>query len=124
MSLRVLVVEDNLLNQKLTRTILKVNGFEVDIADNAEDALTLLETLRPDIILTDIQMPGMDGVAFARIVKQREDLKGIPIVALTAYAMRGDREQFLAQGLDGYISKPIDTATFPDTVRKYAERKA
>ncbi|HUR68755.1 MAG TPA: response regulator [Candidatus Thermoplasmatota archaeon] len=122
--IKVLVVEDNLLNQKLTRTILKVNGFEVEVADSAEDALRLLDTLRPDIILTDIQMPGIDGVQFAKIVKARTDLAGIPVVALTAYAMRGDREHFLAQGLDGYISKPIDAQTFPEVVRGYATRKS
>ena len=119
---RVLVVEDNRLNQKLVLTILRVNGFEVEAADSAEDALDLLERSRPDVILTDIQMPGMDGVEFARIVKSREDLKGIPVVALTAYAMRGDRERFLSQGLDGYIAKPIDAKTLPAIVRDYAAR--
>jgi CheY-like chemotaxis protein len=127
MNIRVLVVEDNLLNQKLTKTILRVNGFDVDVADSAEDALRMLDAAKPapyDIILTDIQMPGMDGVAFAKIVKSRDDLHRIPVVALTAYAMRGDREKFLSQGLDGYISKPIDAQTFPEVVRGYATRKA
>lgn len=124
--IRVLVVEDNLLNQKLAKTILKVHGFDVEVADSAEDALRKLAPgaiVRPDIILTDIQMPGMDGVAFAKLVKARTDLQGIPVVALTAYAMRGDREHFLSQGLDGYISKPIDAQTFPEVVRGYAMAK-
>lgn len=124
--IRVLVVEDNILNQKLAKTILKIHGFEVDVADSAEDALRDLELgtiARPDIILTDIQMPGMDGVAFAKLVKGRPDLAGIPVIALTAYAMRGDREHFLSQGLDGYISKPIDAQTFPEVVRSYAAAK-
>jgi CheY-like chemotaxis protein len=124
--LRVLIVEDNLLNQKLTKTILTVHGFEVEVADSAEDALHMLDAAGaklPDIILTDIQMPGMDGVTFAKVVKGRGDLHGIPVVALTAYAMRGDREHFLSQGLDGYISKPIDAQTFPEIVRSYATGK-
>lgn len=123
--IRVLLVEDNALNQKLAKTILRVNGFEVEVADDAEAALKVLDTGASfDIILTDIQMPGMDGVAFAKIVKSRPDRQGIPIVAVTAYAMRGDREKYLAQGLDGYISKPIDASTFPEVVRRYAQRDA
>jgi two-component system cell cycle response regulator DivK len=115
----ILVVEDNPMNQKLTKTLLALEGADVRVAESAEQALQVLETFRPAIILTDIQMPGMDGLQLTALLKSREDMKGIRIVALTAYAMRGDRDRFLAAGCDGYISKPIDAKTFAGVVASY-----
>jgi CheY-like chemotaxis protein len=117
-------VEDNEVNAKLVRTILKISGFDVLVAPTGEAALEMLQTARPRVILTDIQMPGMDGVELARTVKRRPELVGVKVVALTAYAMRGDRERFLSQGLDGYISKPIDPSTFPALVKSYIDAQA
>ena len=123
MSDLVLVVEDNEVNAKLVRMILRLAGYDVLVAPTGEAALEELKTARPRVILTDIQMPGMDGVELARAVKRKPELVGVKVVALTAYAMRGDRERFLSQGLDGYISKPIDPATFPALIRDYIDRK-
>ena len=120
----ILVVEDNLMNQKLTRTLLALEGADVRVAESAEQALEVLKEFRPRIILTDIQMPGMDGLQLTSILKSREDTKHIIIVALTAYAMRGDRDRFLAAGCDGYISKPVDAKTFASVVSAYLRGEA
>lgn len=118
----ILVVEDNVMNQKLTKTLLALEGCDVRVAASAEEALVVLETFKPSIILTDIQMPGMDGLALTSILKSRPDTKDIVVVALTAYAMRGDRDRFLAAGCDGYISKPIDAKTFAGVVASYLRK--
>ncbi|MHB8586797.1 MAG: response regulator [Thermoplasmatota archaeon] len=115
----ILVVEDNPVNQRLVEAVLKAEGYDVRLAPDAMTALSLLEQFRPDLILTDVQMPGMDGVALTRVVKAKEELRRIPVVILTAYAMRGDRERFLAAGADGYIAKPIDIATFPGEIARF-----
>jgi two-component system cell cycle response regulator DivK len=117
---KVLVVEDNVVNQKLARTLLALAGFEVQVADGGAAALEMLAAFHPRVILTDIQMPGMDGLELTRIIKGREDLRDVRVVALTAYAMRGDKDRFLAAGCDGYIPKPIDVKTFAQTVADYA----
>ena len=118
--IKVLVVEDNVVNQKLARTLLTLAGFEVQVADGGAAALEMLSTFHPRVILTDIQMPGMDGLELTRIIKGREDLRDVRVVALTAYAMRGDKDRFLAAGCDGYIPKPIDVKTFAQTVADHA----
>jgi CheY-like chemotaxis protein len=120
----ILVVEDNPMNQKLTKTLLALEGADVRVAESAEQALQVLETFRPRLVLTDIQMPGMDGLQLTAILKSREDTRGILVVALTAYAMRGDRDRFLAAGCDGYISKPIDARTFAGVVASYLDGSA
>jgi CheY-like chemotaxis protein len=115
----VLVVEDNEVNQLLTASVLGREGFEVDIAATAEQAVERLRARTPDLILMDIQLPGMDGIALTRRLKADPATAQIVVVALTAHAMTGDREQTLAAGCAGYISKPIDTRTFGNQVRGF-----
>lgn len=115
----VLVVEDNEVNQLLTASVLGREGFEVDIAGSSEQALERLRVRTPDLVLMDIQLPGMDGLALTRRMKDDPATAHIVVVALTAHAMTGDREQTLAAGCAGYISKPIDTRTFGNQVRAF-----
>ena len=118
----ILLVDDCLANLKLTRFLLMEDGFEVRTAENAEQAIQALESSVPDIILMDIQMPGMDGLALTRHLRRDWDgsLRNVPIVALTASAIKGDEQIARAAGCDGYITKPIDTRTFVGQVRDYA----
>ena len=113
---KALVVEDNDRNRRLMRILLKANGYEVIETTTGKEAMDYLETQTPDLILMDIQLPGTDGLTLARKIKDNVRTKDIPIIAVTAYAMRGDRERMLEAGCDGYISKPIDTQKFPLTV--------
>lgn len=115
----ILLVEDNEVNQLLTSSVLEREGFAVDIAGTSVQALEMLRSRAPELILMDIQLPGMDGLSFTRSLKQDPATALIPIVALTAHAMNGDREQSLAAGCVGYISKPIDTRTFGRQVREF-----
>jgi CheY-like chemotaxis protein len=115
----ILVVEDNLTNQLLTSSVLEREGFQVVLAESSEDALRLLTANRPDLILMDVQLPGTDGLTFTRALKAAPETAGIPVVALTAHAMNGDREDALAAGCAGYISKPINTRTFGAQVQRF-----
>ena len=126
MNKSVLLVDDSLANLKLTRFLLVEDGFEVRTAENAEQAIQALERSVPDIILMDIQMPGMDGLALTRHLRRDWDgsLRNVPIVALTASAIKGDEQIARAAGCDGYITKPIDTRTFVSQVRDYASARA
>ncbi len=105
---RILVVEDNFMSKTLVREILEMNDYEVLEADRGTDALKIATVEKPDLILMDINLPGMDGVTAARVIKSNADGKDIPILALTASAMKGDEEKIIAQGFDGYIAKPVD----------------
>jgi len=115
----ILVVDDTPVNLKLTRILLLSEGYEVLTASTAEDALQLLETHRPQMILTDVQLPGIDGLELTRRVKGCERTRDILVVALTAFAMLGDEEKALQAGCDGYITKPIDTRTLGARIREY-----
>lgn len=117
----ILLVDDCLPNLKLTRFLLTQGGFEVGTAESAEQALLALEECVPDMILMDIQLPGMDGLALTRHLRRDASLRAVPIVAFTASAIKGDEELALAAGCDGYITKPIDTRTFVSAVRKYVD---
>lgn len=120
---KILVVEDNEKNRKLIRVILKSKGYELIEADDAEKALELLNNnLRPDLILMDIGLPGMDGLELTRQIKQNELTKNIPVIAVTAHAMRGDEEKILAAGCDNYISKPIKVGEFPGTIEELLQK--
>jgi len=114
---RVLVIDDNPQNLKLAKVILQEAGFEVRAAENAEEAIQLLDVELPDAILMDIQLPGIDGLALTRTLKADPARRHIVVVALTAYAMKGDAERMLAAGCDGYLSKPIDVDELPRVVR-------
>ncbi|HVE44186.1 MAG TPA: response regulator [Gammaproteobacteria bacterium] len=115
----ILIVEDNQLNLMLIKTMLNGRHYDVRTAENAEEALLLLSTFHPKVILMDIQLPGMDGLTLTRQIKANPQFKETAIIAVTAYAMKGDREKALAAGCDEYVSKPIDIKTFPDMVAKY-----
>ena len=118
---RVLIVEDNPVNMKLAAEVLEADGFHVDRATDAEQALELLTWHAPDLILTDIALPGMDGLSFARRVKADPRLRHIPIVALTAHAMKGDDGKAFAAGCAGYITKPIQTRELARQIRRYLQ---
>ena len=119
MGKKVLVIEDNELNMKLVRSMLQLGDFEVAEAENAEKGIQLARDCLPDLMLMDIQLPGMDGLEATRKIKKDKSLDRIPIVALTSYAMQGDEEKALAAGCVGYITKPIDTKVFLKTIEKY-----
>jgi two-component system, cell cycle response regulator DivK len=120
----ILIVDDNLANMKLVRVLLSSEGYDVHTALDAQQALTELRSSRPDLILMDIQLPGMDGLELTRRLKSDPATRDIKIVGLTAYAMRGDQERILAAGCDGYIPKPIDTRTLPNSIKGYLKRQA
>ena len=115
----ILIVDDNPINLKLARVLLSGEGYAVQTASDAEEALHLLETFSPRLILMDLQLPGMDGLELTRRLKQDPVRRDIAIVALTAYAMKGDEERILAAGCDGYIPKPIDTRALPSFIKSY-----
>ena len=112
----VFIVDDNLINSKLASEVLLAGGYQVTVATDAEQAQQLLATLLPDLILMDIALPGMDGLSLTRILKADARLRHVPVVALTAYAMRGDELKATDAGCDGYITKPIDTRRFVEQV--------
>ncbi len=112
----ILVVDDNPTNLKLVSDVLEFEGYAILKAEHAEEAQVVLQSNRPDLILMDIALPGMDGLTLTRRLKADAVLGRIPIVALTAFAMKGDEQKALDAGSDGYITKPIDTRTLPDQV--------
>jgi CheY-like chemotaxis protein len=120
----ILVVDDNALNLKLARMLLVSKGYTIQTAENGLEALTLAEEIHPDLILLDIQLPGIDGLEVARRLKSNRSTADIPVVALTAYAMQGDEQKARAAGCDGYITKPIDTTNLPAQVRSYLDAAA
>lgn len=120
----ILIVDDNQMNLKLVRVVLSGEGYEVRTAADAEEALGVLEQWHPSLILMDIQLPGMDGLQLTRRLKAAAATREILIVAITAYAMKGDEQKALAAGCDGYLTKPIDTRILPDVVARYLSSKA
>ncbi|MBF0549542.1 MAG: response regulator [Deltaproteobacteria bacterium] len=108
----VLVVEDNEINMKLVKTLLIIRNYVVLEAGDGEQGIELARIHKPDLILMDIQLPGMDGLTATQTIKGETELSCIPIVALTSHAMLGDEERALAAGCSGYITKPIDTRSF------------
>lgn len=119
----ILIVDDNPANMKLVRVLLSSEGYDVHTAVDANEALAELTSSKPDLILMDIQLPGMDGLELTRRLKSDPATRDIKIVGLTAYAMRGDQERILAAGCDGYIPKPIDTRTLPTSIQAYLTRQ-
>jgi two-component system, cell cycle response regulator DivK len=119
----ILYIEDNLDNRTLIRRILSVEGYEVKEAGNAAEALETLKTLRPDLILMDINMPDVDGYTLTAQIRSISGFESVPIVALTANVMRGDRERSIEAGCDGYIQKPIDIDLLPQQVERYLRKK-
>jgi CheY-like chemotaxis protein len=116
-----LIVDDNPQNLKLARLLLSAEGYDARTATDAEHALAVLADFTPKLILMDIQLPGMDGLELTRRLKAKPETQKIVIVALTAYAMKGDEEKARAAGCDGYIAKPIDVRTLPSAVAQYLQ---
>jgi two-component system, cell cycle response regulator DivK len=115
----ILIIEDNPKNLKLIRDLLQFKGYRTSEAATAEAGIDLAREQRPTLILMDIQLPGMDGREAMKILKGDGATSEIPIIALTASAMKGDREALLAEGFDGYIAKPINIKEVPDVVASY-----
>jgi two-component system cell cycle response regulator DivK len=116
---KILIIEDNEQNLYLTTFLLEKQDFDVVQARNGQQGLELAVSENPDLILLDIQLPVMDGYEVARRLKQAGETKSIPIIAVTSYAMAGDRETILATGCEGYIEKPIDPDSFVEQVRGF-----
>jgi CheY-like chemotaxis protein len=115
----ILVVDDNPTNLKLVSDVLRFDGYRIMQAGDAESAQEIIGTTPPDLILMDIALPGMDGLTLTRLLKASETTRHIIIVALTAFAMKGDDAKARDAGCDGYITKPIDTRTLPGVVAGY-----
>lgn len=116
---RILIVEDNHLNRLLIHDILELRGHEIVEASTVDEARAALASMRPDLLLLDVQIPGGGGEAIIREVRKRDDLSDLPIIAVTSLAMPGDRERLLSIGFQGYLSKPIDTRTFGAAIESY-----
>jgi two-component system, cell cycle response regulator DivK len=119
---QILIVDDNPVNLKLIRVLLSGEGYDVRTAADAEGALDVLKEYRPQLILMDLQLPGMDGLELTRRIKCDSSMQNTIIVALTAYAMKGDEAKAMNAGCDGYITKPIDTRALPGMVTEYLRR--
>jgi len=117
--MKILIVEDNPTNMKLASNILAKAGYETLEATDAETGIQLVGNERPDLILMDIQLPGMDGLTATRLLKGNQNTRDIKIIALTAFAMKGDEEKMLSAGCDGYIAKPIRYKEFLKTVETF-----
>ena len=115
----ILVVEDNERNLKLLRDVLEYAGYDVRVARTAEDGITLAVKEPPDLVLMDLQLPGIDGMEALRLLRENPRTADIPVVAVTAQAMKQDRERALRAGFDGYLEKPISVRAFPDQVRRF-----
>jgi two-component system, cell cycle response regulator DivK len=120
----VLVVEDNVKNLKLVKDVLEFAGLDVSEATSGEEGVDLARRLRPDIVLLDLQLPGIDGMEALRQIRADPATSALPVVAVTAFAMKSDRHRTLGAGFDGYIAKPISVRDFPDQVRSFLQTKS
>ncbi len=120
---RIVLVEDNVMNRRLAQFLLKSQGYTVYEATNGKEALELVKAHLPDLVLMDLQLPELDGFTTTRMLKQDATTKDIPVVALTAYAMKGDAERASEAGCIGYIMKPIDNKDFLERVASYLRRQ-
>jgi len=121
-SLKVLLIEDNPINMELATDLLEGSGFEVVTAQDAELGINLARETQPSLILMDLSLPGMDGLEATKALKADPQTAAIPIVAVTAHAMKGDEQKALDAGCEGYITKPIDTRMFPMLVMQFLEQ--
>jgi two-component system cell cycle response regulator DivK len=115
----ILVVEDNEKNLKLVRDVLQFAGYDVVAASSAEQGLAMAMERPPDLVLMDLQLPGMDGTAALRQLRDSPRTRSVPVVAVTAFAMKDDRERALRAGFDGYLEKPISVQALPEQVRSF-----
>src|ERR1700681_418084 len=116
---QVMIVEDNELNMKLFRDLIEASGYTTIQTRNGMEALELARKHRPDLILMDIQLPEVSGLEVTKWLKEDDELRTIPVVAITAFAMKGDEERIRSGGCEAYISKPISVAMFLDTVKQF-----
>ena len=119
MAKTVLIVEDNELNMKLFRDLLEAHGYQTSGTSNGVEALDIVRKTRPDLILMDIQLPQVSGLEVTRWIKDDPELRSIPVVAVTAFAMKGDEERIREGGCEAYLSKPISVGKFIETVRRF-----
>ena len=119
---RVLIVEDNEKNMKLFRDVLQATGYSTLEATTGEEAIELSLSQAPALVLMDVQLPGIDGIGALERLRQNERTASIPVLALTAQAMSGDRERFLEAGFDGYLAKPVDVGALIEAVREHCDR--
>lgn len=119
MAKTVLIVEDNALNMRLFNDLLGAFGYQTLKSDNGRDALALARKHKPDLVIMDIQLPEISGIEVTKMLKAEPELRAIPVIAVTAFAMRGDEQKIRAGGCDAYLSKPISVTTFLDTVRRF-----
>ena len=115
----ILIVEDNDLNMKLFNDLLQAHGYETVQTMDGRDVLQLAHKHRPDLIIMDIRLPEISGLEVTKMLKAEDELKGIPVIAVTAFAMKGDEQKFREGGCDGYIAKPISVPTFLETIAKF-----
>jgi CheY-like chemotaxis protein len=120
---KILIVEDNENNRSLFRDILTFHGHQVSVASDGQEGVALARQLMPDLILMDIQMPGMDGMTAGSILKSDPQTSRLKIIALTSFAMQGDKEKFLAAGFNGYLAKPINTRKLPDLIKQWLKEE-
>jgi CheY-like chemotaxis protein len=120
----ILIVDDNAINLKLACDVLAMHGFQVQRATDAVEAIAVIRKTPPDLILMDIELPDTDGLTLTRIIKADAATKHIPVVALTAFAMKGDDQKAIDAGCEGYITKPIDTRRFPQLVKEYLNKRS
>ncbi len=115
----ILIVEDNDLNMKLFRDLLEAHGFDTLQAKNGSEALSLIHKHHPDLVIMDMQLPEVSGLEVTRQIKSDDTIKSIPVVAVTAFAMKGDEEKFRDGGCEAYIAKPISVSRFVETVKRF-----
>ena len=118
---RILIVDDSPTNLKLVTYLVRANGYEVSTAGDANEAMAAIAANRPALILMDLQLPGIDGLELTRRLKADPATRDIKVIAVTAYAMKGDQEKALEAGCDGYVTKPIDTRALPALIAKQLE---
>jgi CheY-like chemotaxis protein len=121
--IKILVAEDNAVNRELLRELLEARGYTVVEACDGEEALHAIEQMQPDILLLDIGMPKLDGFAVMSKIRENPRLRPMPVLAVTAYAMRGDREKILNAGFDGYISKPVNSRSLGEEIDRLLNKK-
>lgn len=122
MTKKVMIVEDNELNMKLFRDLIEANGYETVRTRNGLEAMDLARAHRPDLILMDIQLPEVSGLEVTRWLKDDDELQSIPVIAVTAFAMKGDEERIRQGGCEAYISKPISVAKFIETIKSFLHK--
>jgi CheY-like chemotaxis protein len=120
---KVLIAEDNAVNRELLRELLESRGYEVLEACDGQEALQMVEQAQPDILLLDIGMPVLDGFGVIRKIRENPSLATMPVLAVTAYAMQGDRERIMKSGFNGYLSKPVDARSLAEELRRLLSKR-